>query len=51
MATIFSDPQVQALATAINQELASIERTGSAPVQRSLEEPNAPLAKQASEGD
>jgi hypothetical protein len=50
MATIFSDPEVQALATAIDQELAGIEQTRSSfAVQRSLEQPDAPLAKQASE--
>ncbi|WP_052049968.1 hypothetical protein [Leptolyngbya sp. KIOST-1] len=50
MATIFSDPEVQTLATAIDRELAGIEHsrpTGA--VQRSLEEPDAPLAKQAAE--
>jgi len=50
MATIFSDPKLKALAAAIDRELAGIEQTRSSPaVQRSLEEPNAPLAKQASE--
>jgi hypothetical protein len=49
MKTLFSDADIQTLATAIDQELASIEQTRSASVQRSLEEPDAPLAKQASE--
>ena len=49
MATPFSDTDVQALATAIDQQLAAIEQTRSAAVQRSLEEPTAPLAQQASE--
>ncbi len=48
--TPFSDAEIQALGSAIDQELAGIEQTRSSlAVQRSLEEPNAPLAKQASE--
>jgi hypothetical protein len=49
MTTPFSDPEIKALAAAIDQQLADIEQTRITSVQRSLEEPNAPLAKQASE--
>jgi hypothetical protein len=49
MTTPFSDPEIQALAAAIDQQLADIEQTRTTSVQRSLEEPNAPLAPQASE--
>ncbi|WOD41485.1 hypothetical protein [Nodosilinea sp. E11] len=48
MAIIFSEPEVQALAAAIDQELAGIDQTCRSSVQRSLEEPDAPLAKQTS---
>ncbi|MBW4484114.1 MAG: hypothetical protein KME14_16375 [Tildeniella torsiva UHER 1998/13D] len=44
----FSDADVQSLAAAIDQQLANIEQMRSTSVQRSLEEPNAPLAQQAS---
>ena len=49
MTTPFSDPEIQALAAAIDQQLTDIEQTRTTSVQRSLEEPNAPLALQASE--
>jgi len=49
MTTPFSDPEIQALAATIDQQLADIEQTRTTSVQRSLEKPNAPLAPQASE--
>jgi hypothetical protein len=49
MAIPFDSATVDALASRIDQELAQLQQTPSLSVQRSLEEPDAPLAKQASE--
>lgn len=49
MSKILPDAKIQALAAAIDQQLADIEQVHTTSVQRSLAEPNAPLAQQASE--
>jgi hypothetical protein len=49
MKSPFSDVDIQALAAAIDQQLADLEQTRPTSVQRNLETPNAPLAPQAAE--